>query len=141
MVHLDGASGAGEGQACVEPRMLKQVRDLNVVDEIRRNPLYAIPAEHHHGHPHHHPAAGSHHTHSHNTATTPPQSPSTYTNLLAHNNAQAATNRRTFTQVGVLMLNVVSSPGSGKTTLLVKTIDRIAGQLPMADRRQSTNRP
>ncbi len=121
--------------------MLKQVRDLNVVDEIRRNPLYAIPAEHHHGHPHHHPAAGSHHTHSHNTATTPPQSPSTYTNLLAHNNAQAATNRRTFTQVGVLMLNVVSSPGSGKTTLLVKTIDRIAGQLPMADRRQSTNQP
>lgn len=97
--------------------------------------------EHHHGHPHHHPADGSHpthshegHTHSHSTA---PEAErvrrvAVEQDLLARNNAQASTNRHTFTQAGVLALNLVSSPGSGKTTLLVKTIERLAGQLPVA---------
>jgi hydrogenase nickel incorporation protein HypB len=52
--------------------------------------------------------------------------------LLARNNAVAADNRRTLSALGVFALNLVSSPGSGKTTLLVKTIERLAGTLPVA---------
>lgn len=52
--------------------------------------------------------------------------------LLARNDAEAAANRRAFAQAGVFSLNLVSSPGSGKTTLLVKTIERLAGRIPLA---------
>lgn len=99
--------------------------------------------EHHHEHHHHHHSAdgshthGSHphpHTHSHSTA---PEAErvrrvAVEQDLLARNNAQAAANRQLFTRAGVLALNLVSSPGSGKTTLLVKTIERLAGQWPVA---------
>ncbi|MBS0543275.1 MAG: hydrogenase nickel incorporation protein HypB [Proteobacteria bacterium] len=52
--------------------------------------------------------------------------------LLARNDAEAAANRRAFAEAGVFALNLVSSPGSGKTTLLVKTIERLAGRIPVA---------
>lgn len=45
--------------------------------------------------------------------------------LLAHNDAIAAQNRRDFQAGKTLTLNLVSSPGSGKTTLLVETLKRI----------------
>ncbi|MFZ0407878.1 MAG: hydrogenase nickel incorporation protein HypB [Cyanobium sp.] len=38
--------------------------------------------------------------------------------LLAHNEAQAALNRRRFAAAGVTVVNLLSSPGSGKTALL-----------------------
>ena len=52
--------------------------------------------------------------------------------LLARNDAFAAENRRALERAGVFALNLLSSPGSGKTTLLVKTIERLAGRLPLA---------
>jgi hydrogenase nickel incorporation protein HypB len=52
--------------------------------------------------------------------------------LLARNDAFAADNRRALGHAGVFALNLLSSPGSGKTTLLVKTIERLAGRLPVA---------
>ena len=52
--------------------------------------------------------------------------------LLARNDAEAAANRRLLASAGVFALNLVSSPGSGKTTLLVKTIERLAGHIPLA---------
>jgi len=52
--------------------------------------------------------------------------------ILAKNNAYAASNRAYFNAHGILALNLVSSPGSGKTTLLVKTIERLRSELPMA---------
>ncbi len=52
--------------------------------------------------------------------------------LLARNDAFAAGNRRALERAGVFALNLLSSPGSGKTTLLVKTIERLAGRLPLA---------
>jgi hydrogenase nickel incorporation protein HypB len=52
--------------------------------------------------------------------------------LLAGNDARAAANRRVFAAAGVLALNFVSSPGAGKTTLLVRTIELLAGRLPLA---------
>ncbi|MEW8431960.1 MAG: hydrogenase nickel incorporation protein HypB, partial [gamma proteobacterium symbiont of Ctena orbiculata] len=42
--------------------------------------------------------------------------------ILSKNNQYAGANRRYFEQLGILALNLVSSPGSGKTTLLTRTI-------------------
>ena len=52
--------------------------------------------------------------------------------LLTRNDAFAAENRRALERAGVFALNLLSSPGSGKTTLLVKTIEHLAGRLPLA---------
>jgi hydrogenase nickel incorporation protein HypB len=53
------------------------------------------------------------------------------TSLLARNDAIAAENRRALGALGVLALNLVSSPGSGKTTLLCRTIEAL-GDVPLA---------
>jgi hydrogenase nickel incorporation protein HypB len=53
------------------------------------------------------------------------------TSILAKNDALAASNRRVLGALGVLALNLVSSPGSGKTTLLCRTI-RALGDAPLA---------
>jgi len=52
--------------------------------------------------------------------------------ILAKNDAHAASNRRRFADRGIFALNLVSSPGSGKTTLLVKTIDAWGPRTPVA---------
>lgn len=46
--------------------------------------------------------------------------------VFAANDQLAQRNRDLFHTLGLLTLNVVSSPGSGKTTLLQKTIERLA---------------
>ncbi len=51
--------------------------------------------------------------------------------ILAANERMAERNRGYFQALGLLVLNVVSSPGSGKTTLLQKTIERLAGRARM----------
>jgi hydrogenase nickel incorporation protein HypB len=51
--------------------------------------------------------------------------------ILAKNDVLAAGNRRVLDALGVLALNLVSSPGSGKTTLLCKTILAL-GDAPLA---------
>ncbi len=53
------------------------------------------------------------------------------TAILSKNDALAQGNRRALTALGVLALNLVSSPGSGKTTLLCKTIAAL-GDAPLA---------
>jgi len=52
--------------------------------------------------------------------------------ILSKNDGIAMRNRATLAQRGIFALNLVSSPGSGKTTLLVRTIERLAGRLPVA---------
>jgi hydrogenase nickel incorporation protein HypB len=52
--------------------------------------------------------------------------------LLAKNNAFAAENRKAWSQKGIFVLNLVSSPGSGKTTLLTTTIDRLKEHVKIA---------
>ena len=52
--------------------------------------------------------------------------------ILSKNDGVALRNRAALAQHGVFALNLVSSPGSGKTTLLVKTIEALAGRLPVA---------
>ena len=53
------------------------------------------------------------------------------TSILAKNDAIAASNRRVLGALGVLALNLVSSPGAGKTTLLCRTIEAL-GDTPLA---------
>ena len=47
------------------------------------------------------------------------------TRVLAVNERMAEQNRRRFSEKGVFVINVMSSPGSGKTTTLQKTLERI----------------
>lgn len=51
--------------------------------------------------------------------------------LLAKNDALAASNRALFNARHMLALNLVSSPGSGKTTLLVRTIAALKAKRPI----------
>ncbi len=52
--------------------------------------------------------------------------------ILAKNDGFAQRNRAWLGERGIFALNLVSSPGSGKTTLLVRTIEQLAGRLPVA---------
>ncbi len=96
---------------------------------------HAHPHGHDHTHPHDH-----HHDHHHGAAhdaqvvTLPPEPRLVRMeqDLLARNAQQAHINRATFAGLGLLALNLVSSPGSGKTTLLVKTIEALQGRVPVA---------
>jgi hydrogenase nickel incorporation protein HypB len=84
---------------------------------------------HHHGHDHHHYGNGA------AGVSVPGMSQARLieveTSILAKNDAIAASNRRVLGALGVLALNLVSSPGSGKTTLLCRTIEAL-GDAPLA---------
>jgi hydrogenase nickel incorporation protein HypB len=49
--------------------------------------------------------------------------------ILAANDRVAERNRGYFKALGVLVMNVVSSPGSGKTTLIQQTVTRLGAKL------------
>jgi len=51
--------------------------------------------------------------------------------LLGANELLARKNRNLFTERGLLVINLMSSPGSGKTTILEQTIDFMDGKLKM----------
>lgn len=77
--------------------------------------------DHEHGHCHHHE-----HDHPHeDSGDTASRVLAVERDLLAKNDALAATNRSYLEERGILALNLVSSPGSGKTTLLCKTVERL----------------
>jgi hydrogenase nickel incorporation protein HypB len=52
--------------------------------------------------------------------------------VLAVNERMAEQNRRRFSEKGLFVLNVMSSPGSGKTTTLQKTLERLMPDTPTA---------
>lgn len=97
--------------------------------------LHPHPHDHTHDHPHDHGHPPPHgHDHGTTVVTLAPEARLVRIeqDLLARNDWQAAINRATLAGLGVLGLNLVSSPGSGKTTLLVKTIEHLAGEVPVA---------
>ena len=53
-------------------------------------------------------------------------------NILGANDETAAQNRKTFSERGVIVMNLMGSPGSGKTTLLEKTLARLADKIKIA---------
>src|SRR5665647_989886 len=52
-------------------------------------------------------------------------------NLLGANELLARKNRNTFSGLGLLAVNLMSSPGSGKTTILEKSIEYLEGKLTL----------
>jgi hydrogenase nickel incorporation protein HypB len=52
--------------------------------------------------------------------------------VLEKNDALAAKNRELFQQLGVYVVNMVSSPGSGKTSILEQTLEHLKGKLRVA---------
>jgi hydrogenase nickel incorporation protein HypB len=99
--------------------------------------------QHHHGHEHghgHEHAHGEDGTHDYGQGPAGAHAPGLSQgrmvqieqDILAKNNAYAASNRRFFNDHGILALNLVSSPGSGKTTLLVETIKALKPELSLA---------
>ena len=52
--------------------------------------------------------------------------------ILSKNDGFAAENRARFAELGLLALNLVSSPGAGKTSLLVATIERLKREASIA---------
>jgi hydrogenase nickel incorporation protein HypB len=84
-------------------------------------------------------ADGTTHSHAHaadplhvGPATTTARMVQIERDILASNDAIAQRNRAWLAARGIFALNLVSSPGSGKTTLLVRTIEQLAGRLPVA---------
>jgi hydrogenase nickel incorporation protein HypB len=93
---------------------------------------------HKHSHEHHDHDHDHHHDHEHSAehAHAPGLSQKRMVqieqDILAKNNRYAAENRSYFSERGILVLNLVSSPGSGKTTLLTKTIALLKNDLDIA---------
>ena len=87
--------------------------------------------DHDHGHAHEH---AHEHTHSHAAyrKDAPTELVALETALLGKNQRIADRNRAGFAQSRVVALNLMSSPGSGKTTLLVRTLQDLAGEIPMS---------
>lgn len=82
--------------------------------------------EHSHGgHTHEHPHSHEHpHIHDHEHEI-PRQTIELHQSVFAANDRLAERNRGFFRALGLLVLNVLSSPGSGKTTLVQKTIEKL----------------
>lgn len=88
---------------------------------------------HDHSHDHHHDHDHSHGAeHSHAPGLTQARMVQIEQDILAKNNRYADENRHYFSERGMLVLNLVSSPGSGKTTLLTETINRLKNDIDMA---------
>ncbi|HAS51140.1 MAG TPA: hydrogenase accessory protein HypB [Gammaproteobacteria bacterium] len=88
---------------------------------------------HPHAHPHDHPHGHSHGPEHGNAPHHPAgRLVAIERDILAKNAEFAAGNRQLFTDSGVFVLNLVSSPGSGKTTLLVQTVQALREQFPVA---------
>ncbi|MFA5983713.1 MAG: hydrogenase nickel incorporation protein HypB [Methylococcaceae bacterium] len=86
--------------------------------------------EHDHGHNHEHKHAFVlKPQHAHAPGLSPARMVQIEQDILSKNNQYANENRNFFSQRGMLVLNLVSSPGSGKTTLLTETITRLKDQL------------
>lgn len=91
---------------------------------------------HDRGHHHHH---NDHHHHHYGEGPAGTEVPGMSqerlieieTDILSKNDSYADQNRTLLNKMGVLAVNLVSSPGSGKTTLLCKTIEALADQ-PLA---------
>lgn len=99
--------------------------------------------KHNHTHDHEHShvhADGTVHTHSHGDHThshgedghTHSRTVEVQQKVLAMNDEFAEKNKAFFTEKGITVVNMISSPGSGKTMLLEKTLDALQGKMKCA---------
>jgi len=116
--------GCSSGETRIEGDALDYVHTHEHSHAHAAAPAYA-PA-----HSHTHYARGPAHAHAPGLSRS--RMVSIEQDILAKNDAYAASNRKHLAERGIFALNLVSSPGSGKTTLLVKTIEMLKGRLPIA---------
>ena len=83
----------------------------------------------HHGHSHARPAVGA--PFPSGEAARSPNLVSIEQSILAKNKRFADENRSCWSELGILSLNLVSSPGAGKTSLLVKTLEALRAEMPL----------
>ena len=91
---------------------------------------------HHHGHDHGMPHGHDHHHHDHDHLHEHQRASQTRLveiekNILAKNQTFADANRALWNSMGLLVLNMVSSPGAGKTSLLVKSLEELRAKMPI----------
>lgn len=82
-------------------------------------------SHHHNGDHHHHHHDHSHEHHSHEINVVELEK-----DILHKNQLTAERNRGFFEALGIIAINLVSSPGSGKTTFLEKTITNLKQEIP-----------
>jgi hydrogenase nickel incorporation protein HypB len=104
--------------------------------ESAHDAAHRLGLPHHHAGDHWHDLAGLHHYGRGPAGVSVPglsqaRLIEVETSILSKNDALAAENRERLSGLGVLALNLVSSPGSGKTTLLCATIAAL-GAVPLA---------
>jgi hydrogenase nickel incorporation protein HypB len=87
---------------------------------------------HHHSHHHHDHDYGQGPARAHAPGMGQSRMVAIEQDILSKNNAYASANRKRLAGLGILALNLVSSPGSGKTTLLTATLSRLGEQHPVA---------
>ncbi len=121
--------GCGEGESRVEGKA------------VDKNGGHEHPGHSHsHAHAHHHDEhthGGEHHyghgpAHAHAPGMSQSRMLQIEQDILGKNNEYANANRRLFTEKGILVLNLVSSPGSGKTSLLTRTLQDLKDEMPLA---------
>ena len=103
----------------------------NQPDNGRHSSHFHSPAEVHQGHSHTSPIAGASAPFPSGGVTISPNLISIEQSILAKNQRFADDNRSNWSELGLLSLNLVSSPGAGKTSLLVKTLDALRPEVPL----------
>jgi len=86
--------------------------------------------EHEHEREHHHYGKGP--AHAHAPGLSQARMIQIEQDILGKNNRYANDNRNHLSELGILALNLVSSPGSGKTTLLTNTLNSLKEELPLS---------
>ncbi|MCV6624584.1 MAG: hydrogenase nickel incorporation protein HypB [Cellvibrionaceae bacterium] len=92
----------------------------------------------HEKHQHHHrPEDGCHHygkgpARAHAPGISQAKMIQVERDILGKNDEYARANRARLARLGILSINLVSSPGSGKTTLLSRTLNELKAQMPLA---------
>jgi hydrogenase nickel incorporation protein HypB len=89
-------------------------------------------SHHDHGHSHdHHHDYGQGPAHAHAPGLAQSRMVQIEQDILGKNNEYAELNRQFFSERGMLVLNLVSSPGSGKTALLTRTLDALKAEFTL----------
>ena len=87
--------------------------------------------DHEHSHDYHHDY-GKGPAHAHAPGLSQSRMVQIEQDILGKNNEYAEFNRQFFSEYGMLVLNLVSSPGSGKTALLTRTLETLKTEFPLA---------
>jgi len=119
-----GTCGCGDDDH-ITYRKLGQAPHIHTHEHLHSHGLsiHSHPHSHEHDHDHPHPHHHDHpHDASHHASATTKKTLEIQKNILSANDLQAERNKGYFEALGIVALNLVSSPGSGKTSILERTI-------------------